>query len=452
MKIKAKIILLLFATFSLATALLGALVYLFFSSYSFTDFYHRLEIRAGATARIELGEKSEELEAFRREHMQRLDNETDYVIRISPDWEKEAVNKGLSPVFIREIIANGKAIYRKENTFFSGVSFDSGGKQYVVVVSADNYYDSHHMAYMRNLLLFGGVAAVALLAIISAFLTRILVRPLGDMAENARKISSENLYLRLNVANPKDELGALALTMNTMLDRLETSFESQSNFISNASHELRTPLTAIIGEADVALSRQRSTEEYIRSIGKMQQEAEKLSLKTQAILSLAQTGFKGDAQKFVLLRADELVIEVCANARRLYADRRIEIDFNFLPDSADKLRISGNMPLLQTALSNILANACKYSRESVRVALAASEVYIIFMIQDNGIGIPGHELPYIYDPFFRGSNARGYEGYGIGLPLSRNIIRLHGGSIEIQSGEGKGTTVQVSLPIASAAV
>lgn len=448
MKIKAKIILLLFVTFSLSTTLLVALVYVFFSDYSFSDFYHRLEIRALATARIELGSKASEIEAFRRESMQRLDNETDYLIDTSRDWKSEALRQGLSPLFVQEVMSQGKAFSRKDNTFYAGVLYTAAPNPHVVVVSADNYYEAHHMAYMRNLLLLVSLAALVLLAVISALLTRILVRPLADMAAKARRISSENLHLRIEVANPKDELGAVALTMNDMLDRLETTFESQKNFISNASHELKTPLTAIIGEADVVLARRRSTEEYIHSIGTMQTEAEKLSQKTDAILTLAQTGFNLEGKSFKTLRADELVLEVCSTARRLYPDRRIEVDFSLLPEAAEKLSIRGDTQLLQSALSNILTNACKYSSKTVRVSLAASEANVIFVVHDTGVGIPQNELLYIFDPFFRASNARGFEGYGIGLPLTRNILRMHGGSVSVESIQEKGTTVQITLPIA----
>jgi signal transduction histidine kinase len=447
MKIKSKIILLLFGSFSLSTILMGTLVYLFFSQYSFADFYHRLEIRASALARTESGGKGSEIEAFRREHLPPLENETDYIIPIDPSWEKRAREKGVPLAMVAEIINQGKSTFRNDKTFYSGVLYNSGGKAYAAIVSADNYYDTHHMAYMRNLLFFGGIGAILLLALISAMLTRTLVRPLRDMTEKAREISTENLHLRLEIENPRDELGAVAATINNMLDRLEAAFQSQKNFISNASHELKTPLTAIIGEADVVLARKRSSEDYIRSISTIQSEAEKLSRKIQAILSLANSGLKNDRRNFEALRADEIVIEVCSNTRRLYPDHRIEMDFSLLPESEEKLKIEGNAELLHVAISNIVGNACKYSTKTVRIALAASESDVILLITDQGIGIPSAELGYIYDPFFRASNARSFAGYGIGLPLSRIILRMHRGSLFIESAEGKGTTVQVSIPI-----
>jgi len=448
MKIRNKIILLLFLTFSFFTVTLGAVLYLGFSQYSFTDFYHRLEIRARATARLELGGRPAEIESFKKEHLQPLDNETDYVFDVGPALGEVSAAKGMNPAFITEIQQNGMAFFRKDNTFYAGILHATAVKKHIVVVSADNYFDSHHMAYMRNLLIFGSAIALLVLAAISTLLTRTLVQPLREIAAKARHISSENLHLRLELPDSKDELGDVAATMNEMLDRLETAFESQKNFISNASHELRTPLTAIIGEADVVLSRDRSPDEYRRSIATIQGEAEKLHRKTQAILALAQTGLVRDQRHFTLVRTDELVVDVCRSTRLLYPDADIRVDFSLLPEAAEKLKTRGNKQLLHIALSNVLANACKYSTSQIKVALASTGQNIIIVVEDSGIGIPEHELQHIYDPFFRASNVRHLEGYGIGLPLSRNILRMHRGSIVLQSQVSRGTVVQISLPAA----
>jgi signal transduction histidine kinase len=113
-----------------------------------------------------------------------------------------------------------------------------------------------------------------------------------------------------------------------------------------------------------------------------------------------------------------------------------------------KLKVKGNEQLLHLALSNIISNACKYSNNNVvNVSIGASDQNVFVIVKDNGIGIPDNELKYIYDPFFRASNTLKYEGYGIGLPLTRNIIRLHNGEIIVSSIVGQGTTVQINLPI-----
>lgn len=103
--------------------------------------------------------------------------------------------------------------------------------------------------------------------------------------------------------------------------------------------------------------------------------------------------------------------------------------------------------MLHLALSNIISNGCKYSNfNTVTISIGASDDFIYIVIKDTGIGIPMNEIKYIYDPFFRASNTKNYEGYGIGLPLSRNIIRMHKGKLIVNSIENEGTTVQITLP------
>ena len=233
-----------------------------------------------------------------------------------------------------------------------------------------------------------------------------------------------------------------------MLDRIETSFETQNNFISNASHELRTPLTAIIGVADVVLTKPRTNEEYVETLKIILQEADKLDNKTKALLFLAQTGFNGKVQKFDKVRIDQLLWDVKENLESLNPKSKIYLDMDLLPENPMKLKVNGNTQLLHLALSNIISNGCKYSNfEMVTVSIGASDDFVYIVIKDNGIGIPENEIKYIYDPFFRATNTKNFEGYGIGLPLTRNIIRMHKGTLLVTSIENKGTTVQITLPI-----
>ncbi|HTH58028.1 MAG TPA: HAMP domain-containing sensor histidine kinase, partial [Cyclobacteriaceae bacterium] len=278
--------------------------------------------------------------------------------------------------------------------------------------------------------------------------SRTMDKPVQKIIHEVQKIGSENLHLRLYTPEQNDLLRKLTVTFNDMLNRLETSFNTQNNFVSNASHELNTPLTSIIAEADLALSRERQPHEYKHSLQKIMEEAEKLSKKTKALLFLAQTGFDGKSQKFEKVRIDQLVLDVRETIQKLNAEFKVSIDFNMLPENPEMLKVQGNQQLLHLALSNIIVNACKYSDSRlVYVSLGASDKEVFIVINDSGIGIPEKELQYIYDPYFRASNTTNYEGYGIGLPLSRNIVRLHKGSLHVNSILNHGTTVQINLPI-----
>jgi signal transduction histidine kinase len=165
-------------------------------------------------------------------------------------------------------------------------------------------------------------------------------------------------------------------------------------------------------------------------------------------LFLAQTGFDGKKQSMDRIRADQIIWDVKETMDRLVPGNKIIIDLALIPDSPEKLKVRGNMQLLHLAISNIVSNAIKYSgNKPVKISIGTGNQHVIIVVKDEGIGIPSSELKYIYDPFFRASNTKQYEGFGIGLPLSRNIIRLHGGVLQVDAEINKGTTVQISLPL-----
>jgi len=127
---------------------------------------------------------------------------------------------------------------------------------------------------------------------------------------------------------------------------------------------------------------------------------------------------------------------------------KISLDFSSLPENPEELKVKGNAQLLHLALSNIVVNGCKYSsNQLVNIGIGVSGKDVLIIVKDKGIGIPKAEMDYIYDPYFRASNTARYEGYGIGLPLTRNIIKIHEGTIIVSSDEGKGTIVEVRIPL-----
>ena len=238
----------------------------------------------------------------------------------------------------------------------------------------------------------------------------------------------------------------LAHTFNTMLDRLQTAFETQNNFVSNASHELRTPLTTIVGEAEIALKKARTNEEYRQSLQVILNEAGKLDHLTSSLLTLAQSGFDGKKQRWNLVRMDELLWEVKQAVDELHPNNKVQLHYDELPPNEQQLSVEGNYHLLKLALTNIVINACKYSNDRpVQLKLAVEKEKIRISIVDEGIGIPAPELKYVFEPFYRASNTNRFEGHGVGLPLARNIIRLHNGELLIKSEEGKGTAVEITL-------
>lgn len=439
-------------TLAIMIVLSGA-VYYFVTEYSYSDFYKRLQTRAALTARITFDSDSSSVayQQMREQILEKLPQEKDYIFEISPGktFKPESEELNLPVSFFNKLVQGQASEYQKENIFYSGIRHESNHKSYVVIVSAENYYYTHHITNLKRSLT-GVVIFVSLLVlIVSIFFSRYVFNPVRQITNQVKNIGSENLHLRLQASIRNDDINELKNTFNTMLDRLETSFATQNNFISNASHELGTPLTVIIGEADVALSKDRTSDEYKDSLGSILTEAERLERITKSLLFLAQTGFDGKKQKMEILRTDQLLWDVKETIDRLNPKNKVQLDLSLIPDNPQKLKIQGNAQLLHLAISNIVNNACKYSsNQVVKVSIGTAENEVIIAVKDLGIGIPQGEIDFIYDPFFRASNTKSYEGYGIGLPLTRNIIRQHKGTIVVSSVENEGTTVRLSFPLA----
>lgn len=455
MKIRVRIIWLLSSTFAVLVLLFSSVVYVLSSNYVFNDFYDRLKTRTNTTIRIELDHRGDKefVKEFKQEYLEKLPEEKSIIVGLDK-YDKPVLNtlqKKTDSGFIQMVIRQQNAQERHGNLLKYGkIYISKQGKKYVVYTSARNMYYTKYKNYLGGLLVSMFFSAVFLIIMVSLWLSKRLIKPISDLSTSVHTIGTENLHFRIENRQEEDELGELIRTMNNMLDRLETSFETQNNFISNASHELNTPLTSIIGQADLMLSKDRSVEDYKTALNHILEQAEKLNKKTKALLFLAQTGFDGKKMTIESLRVDELIFETIETVNRIIPGNKIKFDFGSLPENLDALEIKGNSQLLQLALSNVLLNATKYSEnQEVRIYLTNNRETISIHVQDHGIGIPPKDLSHIYDPFFRASNATAFEGYGIGLPLTRNIMRQHKGKIIVHSEEGKGTLVSLVIPYKS---
>ncbi|MHA4810136.1 sensor histidine kinase [Flavitalea flava] len=452
MKIQLKITFLFTLLCLSVIVLLSVAIYYFANENAFQDFYTRLELRAVIASKMNFEANEQSLETYenlREQHLQRLEAEKEYIIRT--DTLERIKNSSLYKItgraFFREIENNGKASLRHQFQFFEGMVHKTPGNTYYIVVSAVNSYAQNFLISLRKILVAVCIFSTIVVFSIGILFSRQVLAPIRNIAQRVNNISVTSLHERLEIRDGKDEISILAATFNDMLSRLETAFETQNNFVSNASHELNTPLTAIIGEADFALARPRNAEDYERSLRVIMSEAEKLQGLTRGLLELAQSSFSGNL-RYEEVNVDELVHNSLQIARNVYPACPVSLDRSLGPEGKSEFRIQGNAQLFELAISNVLLNACKYSMEKgVNLAIALSSTHIFFMISDSGIGIPQKEIKHIFDPFFRASNAKGIRGYGIGLPLARNIILLYKGTIEINSLENAGTEVVIRFPL-----
>ncbi|PAW95198.1 two-component sensor histidine kinase [Mucilaginibacter sp. MD40] len=453
MKLQTKITLLFVAISTTGLILLNISIFYFVSEFNFEDFFKRLESRVNLAAEINIDPDAGSVayRKVRQQYLEKLANETDYISPVDPS-KQPAFNriKGLPEDFYQAILAGKNARYTIHNHFYAGRMFTGKTGKYMVVVTADDPYGFKELQQLKRVLIFVFLTFIVLAYVAGKAFSYITVQPVRNIIKGVQNITANNLHMRLADVSGKDEIAELVQTFNNMLTRLETSFETQNNFVSNASHELRTPLTIISAETQLLLSGNKVNEEGRQSVQTIMEEAEKLTGILEGLLGLAQTGFDGKKQHWQRIRIDELVLQVAESVKKTNPGSIIDLDFANLPEDEDMIYTQGNINLLRLALSNIVSNACKYSNNSpVSVHLSSYTGRIVISVTDRGIGIPQQEQAYVFVPFFRASNTTDFHGYGIGLPLTQNIIRLHNGTIGIRSKEQEGTEIQVTLPVAS---
>lgn len=449
---QTKTMILLMLVFTAIILLFSGLVYFSIVNFSHQRFYELLKIRT--TTIIQIEKSKDDLDIPENYILNGLNDEElpmerDYVFAVPADTNFKKISQEIHipDSFFKSIVRKGESNYNDKEFYYIGQTFRHDDKNYIAIASAKNHYVVYYLGFLKRTLITCIVLSLFFSMIFSFYLSKTLFRPILKITGKVKDISSENLHLRLEPQPDNKELNELIETFNGMLNRIETSFETQNHLIGNVSHELRTPLTSIMGEADVALSIPRTNDEYKETLSIILDEAEKLDRKIKALLMIAQTGFDGKIQKMDKVRIDQLLWDVIETLRKIDARNNIFLDTSMLPDNPKKLKVQGNEQLLHLAVANIIQNGCKYSDfAQVKVSLGATDTDVYLIVKDNGIGIPGEEMKKIYDPFFRASNTHNYEGYGIGLPLARNIIRMHQGELIVSSNENQGTTVQLRFP------
>ncbi len=449
---QTKTMVLLMLVFTAIILLFSGLVYFSIVNFSHQRFYELLKIRTTTIIQVEKSKDNLDLPEnyiLNGLNDEELPMERDYVFAVPTDsnFNKISQEIHIPSSFFRNIVRKGEANYNDKEFYYIGQTFRHDNKSYIAIASAKNHYVVYYLGFLKRTLITCIVLSLFFSMIFSFYLSKTLFRPILKITGKVKEISSENLHLRLEPQPDNKELNELVETFNDMLNRIESSFETQNHLIGNVSHELRTPLTSIMGEADVALSISRTNSEYKETLGIILDEAEKLDKKINALLMIAQTGFDGKIQKMDKVRIDQLLWDVIETLRRIDARNNIYLDVSMLPDNPKKLKVQGNEQLLHLAVTNIIQNGCKYSNfQQVKVSLGATDTDVYIIVKDDGIGIPQEEMNKIYDPFFRASNTKNYEGYGIGLPLARNIVRMHHGELVVSSYENRGTTVQLRFP------
>ena len=304
---------------------------------------------------------------------------------------------------------------------------------------------------LRFLLIMAGVLPFGLVLAASGgwLLAHRALKPVDQMTASARRIGAEHLSQRVDETGTGDELDNLAKTLNQMLTRLDAAFSQARRFSADASHELQTPLTILKGELEVVLRSARTPEEYRATLESALEEVDRIAHLVEGLLILARAEagvLRMDRQETDLAGVLE---EVYLRLKPLADSHGIELRLG----SIEPIRIQGDRERLQRMTSNLVDNAIKYSgaKGRVTVELQRENRWASILVSDTGIGIPAEEREQIFQAFYRTSEARrlAEPGTGLGLSIARSIAAAHGGTIQVESTPGQGSSFRVSIPIVS---
>lgn len=286
------------------------------------------------------------------------------------------------------------------------------------------------------------VLIILLLLFLGMYFIKSIIRPIRSIGSNARKLATGDFSVRIEVEH-NDEIGELCSVFNYMANELENSENIKNEFISSVSHELRTPLTAIKGWSETITE---IDDEQMRKKGLhiITRETERLSSMVEELLDFSrmQNG------KLSLQKSNTDIIAELADAVLMYGEKAKDDNITLRFDEGEEIAIvNGDKNRLRQVFINIIDNAIKYTSQGgcVKVYYEKSADEIIIYIADNGAGISKTDLPKVKTRFYKANNT--VRGSGIGLAVADEIVKMHGGSLDISSDLGKGTTVSITLPL-----
>jgi signal transduction histidine kinase len=318
---------------------------------------------------------------------------------------------------------------------------NDSGSRYVAAVVAPLGDLERDMQQLRRSLVIGVVSALALAAIAGLAVGRRALRPLTDLARQARSITEANPVERLKAPNPGDELGTFASAFNGLLDRLGSALQAQRQFMADASHELRTPVSIVRSAAQITLSRaQRTDAEYRESLTIVGEQAERLTRLVDAMFLLSRAEAKGLPLSREAVYLDDLVAETVRGLLVVGRERGVMVE----SDGDHELLFVGDDRLLRQMLTNLIDNAIRHARRKVVATCQRTPAALTVTVADDGPGIAPADQQRIFQRFVRLKSD--YVGAGLGLPIARWIAEAHGGGLTLQSSGPAGTVFVVTLP------
>lgn len=453
MKIKNKLILIYLGIISVLLSFFCFVIYIQSENHRKEEFRERLKIEAVSTANIFFTKKDispDILKLLDKNNFTALINEEIVIVDESLNVVYETGNDKfvIEPQKIKLIMAEKEAYWEKGDFEFFGILLENNQKPYYVISYALDKYGIIKLKNLAYVLVFGGLSILVLSVLTGWFYVKRMLDPIQQIIKKIDKIKASQLSERLEVGQQNDEFTQLTQRFNQMLDRLQKAFLSQKAFVSHASHELRTPLTSITGQIQVSLLADDSPEDLKKMINSVLEDVQQLNKLSNNLLDLTSISSGSQEVNFLPINILDKISRVRDEVMKKNPQSQIYVNFSEEYDEIPDLQ--GNAPLLYTALFNLFENGVKYSpNQKVEVKVLNNATEVILEIKNISLPLKDEDYTAIFEPFKRGSNSRSKKGHGVGLPLVKGIIDMHGGKIELESSELNTILFTVKLPKAN---
>lgn len=324
----------------------------------------------------------------------------------------------------------------------------NAGKRYLICAYYFQENEKSDLQALLQILLFAIILSVVVCIVGGWYFASHLLFPFRRIAEEASRISVENLDERLQYRIADDEVGRLCITLNDLFTRLHASFEALKRFTSNASHEFKTPLAIMRGEIEVLLRKRRLPEEYEETLHYTIKEIDRMIRLCKGLLLLAQAESRKMELETMSVSLAKIVEKVIEQNMRVHSkEKQITIE----ADITEDIFVCGNADWIWQIVENLLINALQYTPDlgHVKIMLQRSENYAQLTIINTGPGIPPQDLSHIFERFYRidQGRARKKGGFGLGLAICKALAEAHQGSVKASSIPGKQTTFSLLLPL-----
>jgi len=420
-------------TFFLALALV--FIYVSFANFRKDEFYGRLKDKALTTFKFLI-----EVEQIDNDLLKVIDKNTLdslYEEKVLIFKDSKLIYSSIDDMNIQygpELFARAKE--KKEffttrgNEELAALYIEQNSDQYIILASAYDKYGRRILGFLKWAMITVYFLGLVIGWLATYFFVKKVIQPLEILKSKLKNINYNNLDTRLPEEGQGEEVDSLSVNFNQMLIRLEQSVGFQRDFIHYASHELRTPLAAMVSLTDHSINTDRTPQEYKVILQKLFQQQKNLTDVTNSLLLLSDSATATNGKEYPKVRLDELVFKSVEIIENRFPSAKIEVNLEGDFSNESFLLIHANEPLMLMAFNNLLKNALQYSPENkvgIVIRIGEKEKEVQFLNQGNSLS--AEEKEKVFTPFYRGSNAITVKGYGLGLPFVKQIVRVHGASI-----------------------